>query len=129
MEHFNDKDIEKIDRQLDNLIHLVENHTRSERHLEQYANFGDEDNLNHAREKQSLREKQINNLKDQIEGKTPIQSSKEQIENLKQNYKSTKEYMENNQDSIDDTSFEQLKQRQQNRQNQIENLQDTEKSF
>ena len=36
----NNDDQEKKGRQLDNLTNLVENHTRTKRHLEQYSEIG-----------------------------------------------------------------------------------------
>jgi len=32
---------EKKNKKVDNLINIVENHTRTERHLEQYSDIGD----------------------------------------------------------------------------------------
>ena len=32
---------EKKEKQVENLVNLVEEHTRTERHLEQYSNIGD----------------------------------------------------------------------------------------
>ena len=62
MENF-ENDENKKERQLDNLVNLVENHTRSERHLEQYSHIGDLDNKQHARKVQDIRENEIDNLK------------------------------------------------------------------
>ena len=47
---------EKMDRKVDNLINIVENHTRTERHLEQYSDIGDPEYKEQARNKQDLRE-------------------------------------------------------------------------
>ena len=48
MGNFDNHEIEKKDRQLDNLINLVENHTRTKRHLEQYSNIGNVENKENA---------------------------------------------------------------------------------
>lgn len=62
MENFyNDEGMEKKDRQLDNLINIVENHTRTERHLEQYSHIGNPENKENARKIQDIREEQIDN--------------------------------------------------------------------
>jgi len=53
---------DKKERKIDNLINLVENHTRTERHLEQYANIGDPKFKEMAKEKQAVREEQIDNM-------------------------------------------------------------------
>lgn len=52
----------KKERQLDNLTNIVENHTRTKRHLEQYSEIGDPEFKEMAREKQEKREEQLNNL-------------------------------------------------------------------
>ena len=49
-------------RRLEQLEHLVEAHTRTERHLEQYSNLASEDQKQHAKELQRKRENQIHNL-------------------------------------------------------------------
>ena len=56
----------KKERKVDNLINLVENHTRTERHLEQYAHIGDPKYKKMAIEKQNVRENQIESLKNQL---------------------------------------------------------------
>lgn len=72
------EDYEKIDRQLENLENLVENHTRTQRHLENlkekyYSSEGyiqkNKDNMNgemlrNMQEKQQHREEQIMFLED-----------------------------------------------------------------
>ena len=68
MENSNDEKFQKKERQLENLENLVENHTRTERHLEQYSHIGDKDNKDNAREKQDIREKQILELENKILG-------------------------------------------------------------
>ena len=40
---------EKKERQIDNLINVVENHTRTQRHLEQYSEIGNPKNKQNAR--------------------------------------------------------------------------------
>ena len=54
MENFENHEIEKKDRQLDNLINLVENHTRTKRHLEQYSHIGNPENKENARKIQDI---------------------------------------------------------------------------
>ena len=43
MENFEEQNLKK-DRQLENLINVVENHTRTKRHLEQYSQIGNKQN-------------------------------------------------------------------------------------
>lgn len=120
MENFEDEI--KKERQLDNLVNLVENHTRSERHLEQYSHIGDPDNKEHARKVQDLREYEIDNLKNHIisEKETP----EEQLENLKDNYVSSQAYINKNKDNMNKEQLQNLKRRQEHRKEQIENLED-----
>ena len=62
----NTSDQDKKERQLDNLTNLVENHTRTKRHLEQYAEIGDPKFKEMAREKREKREENMNKLKQEI---------------------------------------------------------------
>ena len=124
MEDFEKEEMEKKDRQLDHLINLVENYTRSKRYLEQYAEIGDPENKQNARQKQQIREEQIGELKEQIIGKDTDATKEEQLENLKQNYENSKGYIENNLDSMDQQMYDNLEQRQKNRRNQIQQLEE-----
>jgi len=85
---------EKNERKLDNIINIVENHTRTERHLEQYSDISTPENKQRAMEKQALREKQIQELKGQIIGEKENKQDYE-LEDLKENYKIGIEYYEN----------------------------------
>ena len=120
----NNKNQNKKDRQIDNLINLVENHTRTERHLEQYSNIGDKENKDHAREIQDVREEQIEDLRNKLNGKDDIQTKEEQIENLEQRYENTKGYLENNKDDMNVEMKQNIENKQENRKEQIENLKD-----
>lgn len=124
MENFENEN--KKERQLDNLINLVENHTRTERHLEQYSQIGDKENKENARDKQELREKQIIELKEQIKGERDTSSVEEQIQDLKEKYDSTEGYIENNKDNMNEEELENIKERQENRRIQLENLEDNQ---
>lgn len=62
-------DNDKKERQLDNLTNLVENHTRTKRHLEQYSHIGAPEYKDMAREKQEKREENMYKLKQEILGK------------------------------------------------------------
>lgn len=119
MENFGKEN--KTDRQLDNLINLVENHTRTERHLEQYSNIGSRENKEHAREIQKIREEEIEDLKDKIKGNN-IQTREEQIENLEQKYENVNGYINNNKEDMDYETLKNLERKQENRKNQLENL-------
>ena len=116
----NDRDKKKA-RQLDNLENLVENHTRTERHLEQYSEIGDKDNKENARKKQAVRENEIQNLKENIikDGRETIA---EQINNINENYNSSHRYMEDNYDRMSKEMWDNMNKKQDNRAEQVGNL-------
>ena len=122
MENFENQ--EKTERQLDNLINLTENHTRTKRHLEQYSHIGDEDNKENARKIQQVREEQMQDLKDKIMGKDENNSPYQQLENVKEKYYNTQNYIENNKGSIDEEMMRNLQEKQQHREEQINFLED-----
>ena len=125
MEDFENKNqFEKKDRQLDNLINIVENHTRTERHLEQYSHIGNPENKENARKIQDIREQQIEDLKDQIKGVSNKQTKKEQLENVVEKYINAEGYIRNNRDNMSDEQLNNMEKKQDNREIQIENLEE-----
>ncbi len=119
MENF---DNNKKERQVDNLINLVENHTRTERHLEQYSDIGDKGNKEHARNVQDDREEQIEILKDKITGNEEKRTREKQLRNLEQKYESTEGYLKNNVRDMNHEDLKNMEIKQENRKNQINNL-------
>ncbi|MBR2240348.1 MAG: hypothetical protein IJ890_03065 [Clostridia bacterium] len=117
-------DINKKKRQLNNLENLVENHTRTERHLEQYSEIGSKKNKENAREKQNVREHEINNLESKILGEGESISIEEQINNISENFNRTHRYMEENYEKIPQENWDNLNKKQDNRIEQTENLLD-----
>lgn len=113
---------DKKERQLENLTHLVERHTRTERHLEQYSDIGNPEYKERAREKQEVREEEMNNLKEDILGHKDNQTVEEQLENIEENYKSAEGYIENNMENLSDEQLENMFKRQENRKQQKDNL-------
>ena len=109
------------EQQVDNLMNLVEKHTRTERHLEQYSHIGSEENKNRAREKQDVREQEMDNLKSKIVSDN-TESKYDQVQNLTNKYRSTQAYMEDNQDHIPEENLQNMQRKQDNRKTQIENL-------
>lgn len=119
---------EKKDRKLDNLINIVENHTRTQRHLEQYSEIGDPKHKENAKDKQNLREKQIDELKDQLIGNEQnAPTQKQQLEDVKENYQFGEGYIKSNKDHMSQEDLENLEQRQENRKIQIDNLEENTK--
>ena len=113
---------EKTERKVDNLINLVENHTRTERHLEQYSEIGDSKFKDMAREKQVVRENQIESLKDQLTNEHHKISSEEHLENLKENYEKTKNYFENNFENLSEEQARNMVKRQFNQEKQLDQM-------
>ena len=122
MENFEESN--KKDRQIDNLINLVENHTRTERHLEQYSHIGNKDNKEHARQIQDIREEQIDDLRNKLNGNGDIQTREEQIENLEDKYENTQEYLEHNKETMNPQDLQNLENKQEKRKIQLDNLKD-----
>lgn len=113
----------KKDKQLDNLINLVEKHTRTERHLEKYSNLDSKQDKENAREIQKNREEGIRNLKEKLNG-SDIQTKDEQIQNLEKKYENTNQYIKNNREEMNVETLRKLGSKQENRKNQLENLKD-----
>ncbi|MBP3502495.1 MAG: hypothetical protein J6K42_03330 [Clostridia bacterium] len=123
MENFKNNDKVKKERQLENLTNLVENHTRTERHLEQYSEIGNKENKDIARKKQEIREEEMQNLKDKIitgDKQTP----EEILEDTKTKYKLTGRYVANNYNNIPEENLKKIQEKQKNRKIQIENFEE-----
>ena len=118
----NNDDQNKKERQLDNLTNIVENHTRTKRHLEQYSEIGNPEFKEMAREKQEKREENMNKLKQGILNEEENQTIEEQIENLQDNYEAAQRYIEENQDTMAPQDLQNLQEKQQHRKEQMENL-------
>lgn len=110
-------------RRIDNLINLVDNHTRTERHLEQYsdAEFSNDKNIAHANKIQQEREQQIDHLKNIIA--YGEHNGTNDLQNVKQNYEYTQGYLDHNADQMDQKSLEQTKEKQAHRKEQMDFLQ------
>ena len=115
---------EKKERQLENLENLVENHTRTERHLEQYSNIGDKGSKENAREIQKIREEQIKILESKINDEDKYISPEEHLENVKEKYISTENYIKNNSESMNDEMLKNMQAKQQHREEQINFIED-----
>lgn len=124
MENFDNNNIEKKDKQLDNLINLVEKHTRTKRHLEQYSHIGNPKNKENARRIQDVREEQIEDLKDKIIGINDVQTKEKQLENVIEKYINAQGYIRNNEENMSEEQLNNMEKKQDNREIQIENLEE-----
>lgn len=118
------EDYEKIDRQLENLENLVENHTRTQRHLEQYSEIGNQKNRDNARKVQQVRETEIKTLENKIKGEDEKISPQQHLENLKEKYYSTEGYIQKNKDNMNAEMLRNMQEKQQHREEQIMFLED-----
>jgi hypothetical protein len=110
-------------RRVDQLINLVENKTRTERHLEQHSDIGDPDRLDHAHEVQRDRENQIEDIKNAIVyGDNTKNDTQDQIQSLQKNYTFSQGYIEHNADHMDPQALQNLQKKQENRKEQMDIL-------
>lgn len=111
------------ERRVDDLINLVENKTRTERHLEQHSDIGDPNRLPHVYEVQNAREEQIENLKSAIVyGDNTKNDTQDQIESLEKNYTFAEGYINHNADHMDSQALKNLNEKQEHRKEQMDIL-------
>lgn len=114
---------EENERRVDHLINLVEKHTRTERHLEQYADSGitSPEALDHEKEIQKERESEISNLKNIIT--SGEHSNNDQLTNVQKQYKFEEGYINHNAEHMNSQALENAKEKQKHREEQIDSLQ------
>lgn len=122
MQNIDNKNKDKKERQLDNLTNLVENHTRTKRHLEKYSHIGDPEFKEIAREKQEKREENMYKLRQEILDEDENETVEQQIENLHDNYEAAQKYIEVNRKNMAPQDLQNLQEKQQHRKEQIKNL-------
>lgn len=107
-------------RRIDQLIELVELHTRTERHLEQHSDVSTLDNLKHTIKVQEEREEEIQNLKNIVAyGK---HEKHNEMENIMKNFIFTDRYLQHHSDHMDDETLENTIEKQENRKDQLNPL-------
>lgn len=104
-------------RRIDQLIDLVELHTRTERHLEQHSDISTLDNLRHALKVQEEREEEIKNLRNIIAyGK---HGNENEVENIMKNYIFTDRYLQHHADHMDGETLDCTVEKQEHRRDQL----------
>jgi hypothetical protein len=102
------------------LVDLVEAHTRTERHLEQHSDIASPEQVEHAEKVQDEREEQISKLKSKIVygdgGPT------DEVENLEKNITFAEGYMDHNADHMNKKDLENLKDKEENRRDTLNRL-------
>lgn len=118
--------VDKIENKhrVEQLVNVVDNYTRTQRHLEQYSNIGNPKNVDHARRIQNEREKEINNLTNKLAYGTGTVDNpvSDELDNLQKNYKYAEGYLEHNADHMPKDDIENLKEKQKNRREKIDEL-------
>ena len=107
------------ERRVDHLINLVEKETRTERHLEQNSDISNPENIQHAKEVQKNREKEINNLKNIL---VSGEHSNNQGKNLEKRYEYTNGYLEHNKDHMDNETLKNTTCKQEHRKDQFNSM-------
>lgn len=109
-------------RRIDQLIDVVEKHTRTERHLEQNLGMSNIDDVKHTLKVQEEREQEIENLKNIIAyGK---HEKNNEFKNLSRNFSFAENYLNHYEGRMDSNTLEKTKTKQTNRKAQIEALRD-----
>jgi hypothetical protein len=111
--------VKQNELRINQLINLVDKHTRTERHLEQHSDIASPEALKHSMEIQREREEEIENLKNVIIHGKHI--NVDDMANLERNYKFTNSYLEENAEHIDSATLHRTKEKQRNREEQIIN--------
>lgn len=115
-----DRGLEK-ERRVEHLVNLVERKTRTERHLEEHSDISSSpENLEHARKINEERDNEIENLKNILAyGENYNNSHKD---NTEKRLLYTEGYLNHNAEHMDDKTFKNAKQKQENRKEQLDQL-------
>jgi hypothetical protein len=105
---------------LEELERLVESHTRTERHLEQHSDIASSESVHAAKDKQAEREASIKALEEKIICGNQVHH--DESEGLEKNYIFAKGYLDHNSEHMDPKSLENMKEKQQNRRDKIDDL-------
>ncbi len=108
------------ERRIEELLNINNRYVRTQRHLEQYSNISDPENLRHASKIQEERKDRMENLKNIIAyGK---HEQEDDVENLEKNLEYTEGYLENNASRMDDYTLRKTQEKQAHRKEQLEFL-------
>lgn len=117
--------LEDINRQeninrIEALENIVQNHTRTERHLEKHSDITSSKKLSESIVKQNERESNIELLEAKI--LNDGQRDPNQLVGLEKNYAFAKGYIENNKDHMNQDSLNNMNKKQQNRRDEMNEL-------
>ena len=109
------------ERRLEHMENLVEKQTRTERHLEEHSDIShSKANMEHVKELQQDRQKEIDHLKDKIVHGDNV--SNDYKENTEKRFLYTEGYLNHNADHMDQNSFDNAKAKQEHRKEQLDNF-------
>ena len=119
---YNNEDRYKIEKanRIEALENIIQNHTRTERHLEKFSDINSLEKYSNTIIKQVSREDNIENLEEKILNNG--QRSSDNIEDLEKNYNFAKGYMEHNKDHMNPQALKNMEERQQNRRAEMNEL-------
>lgn len=109
------------ERRVEHLENLVERKTRTERHLEEHSDIShDPENIQHVKELQRERQNEIDNIKNILShGEN---NRNRQLENTEKRFLYTEGYLNHNADRMDEQSFQNAKEKQKHRKEQMDQL-------
>jgi hypothetical protein len=110
---------EQDEKRIEQLINLVDKHTRTERHLEQHSDIANPEAIAHSKEVQKEREQEIDNLKNVIAHGKHV--NVDDAANLQRNYEFTNSYINANENRMDTETLERTKEKQENRAEHMNN--------
>lgn len=106
------------ERRIEELMNINNKFVRTERHLEQYSDISDPENLEHAEKVQEERLQQMENLKNIIAyGK---HEQEDQEENLRKRLEYTDGYLNHNAQHMDEETLEKTLEKQEHRKEQLD---------
>lgn len=116
-----DNDACKKERRVDHLVNLVEKQTRTERHLEEHSDISkSQENIDHAKKVNEERQEEIDNLKNILaHGENCNNNYKE---NTEKRLLYTEGYLNHNAEHMDKQSFNNAKDKQEHRKEQLDQM-------
>jgi hypothetical protein len=108
------------EKRIEQLINLVDKHTRTERHLEQHSDIATPEAIAHSKEVQEEREQEIDNLKNVIAYGKHV--NVDDSANLQRNYEFTNSYINANENRMDTETLGRTKEKQENRAEHMNNI-------
>ncbi|MBK1812435.1 hypothetical protein JHL18_17555 [Clostridium sp. YIM B02505] len=114
----NDGRKQEVENRIDQIVDTVEKYTRTERHIEQNQDIISSEQLEHAKEIQNARKREIDTLKDKIVYGDNYKEDEQQ--NIIDNMINAAGYIKNNGEDMSEKDLNNIKDKQANRKDQLE---------